>query len=135
MVNDLKPLSTRDNKLVDEKKNEVTVLNPVLKTLDIKEHTVTIDAIGCQKGIAQAITDGGGYYVLAVKDNQPTLHEHIQTAFKVTPASTTHVTEEKNHGRIEKRTCSVITDLRFVDEAGNWAALYLHPLHSELTYY
>lgn len=108
---------------VDEKSNEITVLSPLLKTLDIKGQTVTIDAMGCQKDIAQAISDEGGYYVLAVKDNQPTLHQHIQTAFKVTPVASTHQTEEKNHGRIEKRSCSVITDLRFVDEAVNWTAL------------
>ena len=108
---------------VDEKSNEITVLHPLLKTLDIKGQTVTIDAIGCQRDIAQAITEQGGHYVLAVKNNQPTLHEHIQTAFKVTPIASTHLTEEKNHGRIEKRTCSVITDLRFVDETVNWAAL------------
>jgi predicted transposase YbfD/YdcC len=109
---------------VDEKCNEITVLNPLLKTLDIKGQTVTIDAIACQKDIAQAITDGQGYYVLAVKDNQLTLNEHIQTAFKTTPVASTHTTEEKDHGRIEKRTCSVITDLRFIDESVNWAALY-----------
>lgn len=108
---------------VDDKHNEISMLHPVLKTLDIKGQTVTLDAIGCQKDIAQAITDGGGHYVLAVKGNQPTLHEHIQTAFKVTPTASTHTTEEKNHGRIEKRTCSVITDLRFIDEAANWASL------------
>ena len=108
---------------VEEKKNEITMLEPILRTLDIKGQTVTIDAMGCQKDIAQAIVDGGGNYVLAVKDNHPTLHEHIQTAFKITPTTSVHTTEEKNHGRIEKRTCSVITNLRFMDEAVNWAAL------------
>lgn len=108
---------------VEDKSNEITVLNPMLRTLDIKGQTVTIDAIGCQKDIAQAIIDGEGDYILAVKDNQPTLHEHIETAFKVTPLASSHETEEKNHGRIEKRSCSVITDMRFVDEAVNWTAL------------
>lgn len=108
---------------VEEKKNEITALNPILKTLDIEEQTVTIDAIGCQKDIAQAIIEGKADYILAVKENQPTLHQQIQTAFTVTPVSTTHTTEEKDHGRIEKRTCSVITDLRFVEEALNWTAL------------
>jgi len=108
---------------VDEKSNEITAIKPLLDTLDIKGQTVTIDAMGCQKEIAQAIFDKEGYYVLAVKDNQKTLHEEIKTAFKVTPAASAHTSEEKDHGRIEKRTCSVITDLRFVDEAVNWTAL------------
>jgi predicted transposase YbfD/YdcC len=108
---------------VDDKSNEITVLNPLLKTLDIKGQTITIDAMGCQKDIAQAIVEGRGNYVLAVKDNQQTLHQQIQVAFKITPTASTHTTEEKDHGRIEKRTCSVITDLRFVDESVNWTAL------------
>lgn len=108
---------------VDEKSNEITVLDPLLRTLAIEGQTVTIDAMGCQKDIAKAITDGQGYYVLAVKANQETLHDQIQTAFKTTTVASTHTTEEKGHGRIEKRTCSVITDLRFVDEAVNWSAL------------
>ena len=108
---------------VDEKSCEINVLEPLLRTLDIKDQTVTIDAIGCQKNIAKAITESGGHYVLAVKGNQQTLHEQIQAAFKIAPAKNKHSTEEKDHGRIEKRTCSVITDLRFVDEAVNWAAL------------
>ena len=109
---------------VAEKSNEITVLHPMLKTLELNGQTVTIDAMGCQKDIAQAIVDGGGNYVLAVKENQPTLHEHIQSAFKITSAASVHTTEEKSHGRIEKRTCSIITDLRLIDEAVNWTALF-----------
>jgi predicted transposase YbfD/YdcC len=109
---------------VDEKSNEITAIKPLLNTLDIRGQTVTIDAMGCQKEIAQAISDKEAYYVLAVKDNQKTLHQEIQAAFKNTPSTDTETTLEKDHGRIEERTCSVITDLRFVDEAVNWAALY-----------
>ena len=54
--------------------------------IDAKERlsfvpSVTIDALGCQKGIAQGILDAGADYVLAVKDNQPTLHEAIRAFF------------------------------------------------------
>jgi predicted transposase YbfD/YdcC len=108
---------------VEDKSNEITLLHPILKTLDIKGQTVTIDAIGCQPDIANAIVEGEGNYVLAVKGNQPTLHEQIQTAFNATPVASTHTTEEKGHRRIEKRSCSVIADLRFVEESVNWAAI------------
>lgn len=108
---------------VDEKSNEITVIEPLLEPLDIKGQVVTIDAMGCQKEIAKVITQKKGHYILSVKDNQKQLHQEIQTAFNITPTAEIHNTLEKDHGRIEERTCSVITDLRFVDEAVNWAAL------------
>src|SRR5947209_2107739 len=79
--------------------------------------------MSCQKDIAKAIIEQRGDYVLAVKDNQQTLHEEFKAAFQATPAISTHTTIEKDHGRIEESTCSVIRDLRFVDEAVNWKAL------------
>ncbi len=41
----------------------------------------TIDAMGCQTEIARAIVDGGGDYILAVKGNQPTLHDGVEEYF------------------------------------------------------
>jgi predicted transposase YbfD/YdcC len=63
---------------VDAKGNEITALPALLNLLDLKGATITIDAIGCQREIAQQITDQGGHYVLAVKDNQPTLHAKVK---------------------------------------------------------
>ncbi len=108
---------------VDEKSNEIKAIRPLIAPLDIKEQTVTIDAIGCQKDIVEAIVEKQAYYVLAVKDNQKTLHDEIKAAFKNTATTDTHSTLEKGHGRIEERTCTTITDLRFVDESDNWLAL------------
>jgi predicted transposase YbfD/YdcC len=108
---------------VDEKSNEITAIQPLIETLDIAAQTVTIDAMGCQKDIAKAIAEKQAYYVLAVKDNQKLLHHEIQNAFKSTAISDTETTLEKGHGRIEERTCTTITDLRFVDESINWTAL------------
>jgi len=108
---------------VAEKSNEITAIKPLLATLDITGKMVTIDAMGCQKEIAKEITKQKGYYALAVKDNQQVLHEEIKVAFTITPTQSTYTTIEKDHGRIEERTCSVITDLRFVDEAVNWTGL------------
>jgi predicted transposase YbfD/YdcC len=108
---------------VDEKSNEITAIAPLMEPLDIAGRVITIDAMGCQKEIAKTIAEKKGYYVLAVKDNQKTLRDEIEGAFKNTSPAYTHTTTEKDHGRLEERSCSVITDLRFVDEAVNWAAM------------
>lgn len=108
---------------VDEKSNEITAIEPLLAPLDIEGQTVTIDAMGCQKDIVEAIVGKQAYYVLAVKDNQKTLHDEIKAAFTNTAITDTATTLEKSHGRIEERSCKTITDLRFVDESINWLAL------------
>ena len=60
--------------VVDEKSNEITAIPELLGLLDVSGALVTIDAMGCQKEIAAQIRQGGGDYVLAVKQNQPTLY-------------------------------------------------------------
>ena len=109
---------------VDEKSNEITAIEPLLEMLDISGQTITIDAMGCQKEIAKYIIEKEANYILAVKDNHKILHEQIQSAFKTTPVIDSCSTLEKGHGRIEERTCKVITDLRFVDESCNWENLH-----------
>ena len=67
---------------------------------------VSIDAMGCQKTIAQTIVDGGADYVLALKDNHPTLCEDVRLRLDAEVARghlTALETVEKNHGRIEIR--------------------------------
>src|SRR5205807_8802061 len=59
---------------VDSKSNEITAIPEVLKLVELGGAVVTIDAMGCQADVAEAIVDGGGDYILAVKRNQPTLH-------------------------------------------------------------
>jgi hypothetical protein len=63
---------------VDAKSNEITAIPRLLELLDLHGVLVTIDAMGCQKDIAQKIIAGGGDYLLTVKDNQPGLLEDIQ---------------------------------------------------------
>jgi hypothetical protein len=70
---------------VAAKSNEITAMPELLKLLDLHERIVTTDAMGCQKAIAETIVAGGGDYILAVKDNQPTLHAEIQAAFAQAP--------------------------------------------------
>ena len=66
---------------VDQKSNEITAIPRLLELLDLKGALVTIDAMGCQKEIASKIIARGGDYILAVKDNQPHLHQDIDASF------------------------------------------------------
>jgi len=101
-----------------------------LKILEISGCLVTIDAMGCQTEIAQAIVDAGADYVLAVKDNQPTLHNGIswffltqrEKGFARTPVSR-HETREKGHGREETRTYYVCDVPRDLPDRRRWPKL------------
>ena len=95
---------------VDAKSNEITAIPELLETLELKGSIVTIDAMGCQKEIASQIVTAKGDYVLAVKDNQPTLHQALKDHFAevVESESATvqvkhKVTREEGHGRQEER--------------------------------
>jgi len=107
--------------VVEEKSNEITAIPKLLQMLDLSGCLVTIDAMGCQTEIAQAIVDAGGDYVLAVKGNQPTLHDgiadffvdHLEDDFARVKVSRHH-TQEKAHGRQTTRdyyVCAVPDDL------------------------
>ena len=94
----------------DEKSNEITAIPALLERIDISDAVVTIDAMGCQKDIAEKIIEGGGDYVLALKGNQGTLHaaveayfsKHLENDFADVTVSRLK-TEEKGHGRKEQR--------------------------------
>jgi len=96
--------------VVDEKSNEITAIPKLLEILDISGCLVTIDAMGCQREIAQRIVEGGADYVLAVKDNQPKLHaaisdfftEQLEDDLQSVPHRQ-HETHEKGHGRRDDR--------------------------------
>jgi predicted transposase YbfD/YdcC len=120
-----------DNHLVlgqlacDEKSNEITAIPELLKTLALKGVLVTIDAMGCQHEIAQAIVDGGGDYLLAVKDNQPLLRQEIEAQLGSRPVPTRsspsfHQTEDKAHGRLERRRVWTENRLAKLDLYGQW---------------
>lgn len=99
---------------VAAKSNEITALPQLLELLDLRDKIVTTDAMGCQTAIAQTIVEGGGDYILAVKDNQPTLHAEIQTAFaqaaapKIKSVRVSAATDT-GHGRAEHRTVRVLS--------------------------
>lgn len=104
----------------EEKSNEITAIPELLALLDLAGCIITIDAMGCQKGIVEKIIEAKADYILAVKNNQKSLYEQIQTAFSHQTIESENKTEEKNHGRIETRTCRIITNLDFAEETSNW---------------
>jgi predicted transposase YbfD/YdcC len=115
----------------DAKSNEITAIPKLLQILELKGAIVTIDAMGCQKEIARQIVDGGGDYVLAVKDNQPTLHAALQAYFlhlHETDFADCQVrrltTLDDGHGRQERRTYYVTALPESLQSFGNnWKQL------------
>lgn len=124
---------TLGQRKVDAKSNEITAIPKLLEVLALKGCIVTIDAMGCQKDIAQKIVDKEADYVLALKENQANLYRDVVDLFA--HAQVTHFrdldsdyapTIEKDHGRIEIRECWTITDLKgfpYLHQASAWAAL------------
>lgn len=93
-----------------DKSNEITAIPELLDQIDVSGAVVSIDAMGCQREIAQKIVDEKGDYVLAVKDNQPKLfaaiHEFFTTHLEDDLAQVphrSHQTREKTHGRLDER--------------------------------
>jgi predicted transposase YbfD/YdcC len=102
---------------VDDKSNEITAIPELLRLLDVSGCIVTIDAMGCQTDIAQAIRDAKADYVLRVKDNQSNLRQDLEDWFVYGDEQTFkdlavdyHQTINKSNGRIEIRRCWAITD-------------------------
>jgi predicted transposase YbfD/YdcC len=90
---------------VDVKSNEINAIPLLLEKLELTGALVTINAIGCQRSIAEAITAKGADYLLALKDNWPTLASEVRLFFDTEPAHDfdTHTVTEGDHGRIETR--------------------------------
>jgi predicted transposase YbfD/YdcC len=108
---------------VDTKSNEITAIPALLKLLDIKGAFVTIDAMGCQQKIAEQIISQEANYILAVKGNQKELLEGIEDSFKLQKITSEHTAVNKDHGRIETRTCSVIHQPTEILNIEKWASL------------
>ena len=115
---------------VDDKSNEITAIPELLRLLDITGALVTIDAMGCQKAIARQVVDQGGDYVLPVKGNQERLQNDVAAtvSFAVDQdfEGIEHdacYAEERGHGRVERRSCLVVYDLRFIRDLALWAKL------------
>ena len=116
--------------VVDQKSNEITAIPKLLELVDVSGCLVTIDAMGCQAEIAGRIIEAGADYVLAVKGNQPTLHDGI-TDFFVDQMEddfarvkvSRHETKEHGHGRDEHRTYLVCDVPEGLPDRGRWKGL------------
>jgi len=120
---------------VNEKSNEITAIPRLLELLDITDGVVTIDAMGTQKQIAQQIIDKKADYVLALKNNHPTLYEDVSLflnsaiqnnfldPFGQPIAHTFHRTIDKDHGRIEVRSCWCTEQIAWLEDKSEWTGL------------
>jgi len=113
---------------VADKSNEITAIPQLLQMLDLEGATVTIDAMGCQKEIAKTISEQGAEYVLALKDNHPTLHEEVHLLFEDIKAerldditSEHHTTSDADHGRLETRHYWITSDIECLGVKSSWA--------------
>ena len=114
----------------EEKSNEITAIPALLDLLDIKNALITIDAMGCQKDIAEKIVKKQGDYILALKGNQGQLHEAVVDYFQTAQMNDYANVEiqkkqhvDSGHGRIETRTHYLVTDLSTLPNASHWAGL------------
>ena len=113
---------------VEEKSNEITAIPKLLRVLDLRGCIVTVDAIGCQKEVAEIVTEREGAYVLAVKGNQRDLYRDVVSLFEEAESVGYHLVQHdhyrqtiKGHGRIESRECWTIQEPSYME--------YLHDLH------
>ncbi len=115
---------------VGEKTNEITEVPKLLDLLDIKGDIVTADAMSCQKDIVKKIISKDADYILSLKGNQPTMEKEVKAYFddlSQNPEENRKATiwtspMEKNHGRIEKRTVTVVPADWFEDK-NRWEGL------------
>lgn len=113
-----------------DKSNEIKAIPELLGRLDLEGATVTIDAMGTQKNIAEKIITGGGQYILALKDNHKNLAESVLRYF-VSGLETDlpgmpyqyHQTEKTEHGRDELREYHLLGGAERLDAKGEWKGL------------
>src|SRR3954449_6931166 len=115
---------------VEEKSNEITAIPKLLRLLDVKDAVVTIDAMGCQKEMAQVITEQEADYVLALKANHKTLYEDVTLFFDEARgaafadiAHAYHETVDGDHGRIETRRYWITSEIEWLGAQASWANL------------
>lgn len=109
---------------VEEKSNEITAVPELLDMIDVEDTIVTADAMSCQKKIVSKIVEKKADYVIAVKENQPTLLHDIADWFESFFTEAEHTaTHEKGHGRIEKREYYYCTDISWMEQRGDWCGL------------
>jgi predicted transposase YbfD/YdcC len=126
---------------VADKSNEITAVPALLRVLELSGCIVTIDAMGCQKKIAQEIIEADADFVLALKGNQETVHQEVKTFLdqaveekaaprlpkarlsKAAAALASLETVEKDHGRLETRRYYQSAELDWFADQGKWEGL------------
>ena len=115
---------------VDDKSNEITAIPELLELLALQGCMVTIEAMGCQRAMAQQIVEDQADYVLALKENQPTLHQAVEQFLVTGPEADAHRTQceysdhqERGHGRTESRCYWITEELQGLGVGQSWPGL------------
>ena len=108
---------------LDDKSNEITAIPKRLEALELSGTVVTIDAMGCQRSLARQIVENKADYLLAVKENQADVLAEVKDSFRMLAADAVAEAVDCGHGRVERRTGSVIADTSLVERAAEWASL------------
>ncbi|MFC1747394.1 ISAs1 family transposase [Pseudomonadota bacterium] len=109
---------------INDKSNEITAIPKLLSQLDIARTVITIDAMGCQKKIAQQIIRRGSDYVLSLKGYQGNSHNDVITYFGSSLSPISHIeTVNGGHGRIETQTLRATDDIARLTERNDWPGL------------
>jgi len=106
-----------------EKSNEITAIPTLLEILELKGCIVTIDAMGCQKDIAEKIVKAEADYVFGLKGNQTSLHDDVKLYFETEKVTERAITHNKGHGRIEKREYFLETEIDWMYQKPDWVGL------------
>jgi len=111
----------------DEKSNEITAIPELLKMLVLSGSVVTIDAMGCQKKIAQTIQEADGDYIFSLKGNHGTLHDEVRLFLDDAIANGGHYdyddTTNGGHGRIERRKVWYSEEVQWIQDREQWPGL------------
>jgi predicted transposase YbfD/YdcC len=113
----------------EEKSNEITAIPALVERINLEGALVSIDAMGCNPDIAQSILDAKADYLLAVKDNQPTLHAEIKSYFDTAPSNKVERSQsvEKGHGRLEIRTHTVSHEIDWMTPERSYPGAFRFP--------
>ena len=115
----------------EEKSNEITAIPKLLELLDIRGATITVDAMGCQRAIAEKVIDQGADYIMGLKGNQETAHKEVEEFFTDAHAKdfkdvehTFHETVDgSDHGRLEVRRAWASQELDWFEDLPKWKRL------------
>ncbi len=108
---------------VDNKSNEIKAIPKLLDALELAGTVVTIDAMGCQREIARRIVEKKADYVLAVKEKPALAATDIKDSFQMLAADAVNEGIDCGHGRVERRTCSILADLSLLEKPFEWASI------------